>query len=76
MTQMDCDATRDFSETMSKNGTPTNPVHPQLEHMLTSGLFYAYFEMVVHDIPKENTAEYTKQLVTFYEAGWQKIMGF
>lgn len=76
MTQMDCDATRDFSEIMNQNGTPMNAVHPQLEHMLTSGMFYAYFEMVVHEIPRENTAEYIKQLVSFYEAGWQKIMGF
>lgn len=76
MTQMDREATRDFSDTMMKNGMPMNTVHPQLEHMLTSGMFYAYFEMVVHDIPKENTTEYIKQLVNFYEAGWERIMGF
>ncbi len=76
MIQMDRDATRDFSDTMNQNGMTMNVVHPQLEHMLTSGMFYAYFEMVVHDIPKENTAEYIRQLVTFYEAGWQRIMGF
>ncbi len=76
MSQMDCDATHDFYNTMNKNGIPMNAVHPQLEHMLTSGMFCAFFEMVVHDIPKENTAEYIRQLVHFYEAGWQKIMGF
>ncbi len=76
MTQMDCDATRDFSDTMQQNGIRTNTVHPQLEHILTSGMFYAYFELVVHEIPKENTGEYVRQLVSFYEAGWQKIMGF
>ena len=75
MTQMDCDATRNFSETMKQNGICINAVHPQLEHILTGGMFYAYFEMVVHEIPRENTAEYIKQLVSFYEAGWQKIMG-
>lgn len=76
MSQMDCDATRDFSNTMNQNGMEMNVVHPQLEHMLTSGMFYAFFEMVVHDIPKESTAEYIRQLVHFYEAGWQRIMGF
>lgn len=76
MTQMDCDATHNFSNVMEKNGVHLNTVHPQLEHMLTSGMFYAYFELVVHEVPKKNAAEYTKQLVDFYEAGWQRIMGF
>lgn len=76
MSQMDCDATRNFSDTMNQNGTPMNAVHPQLEHMLTSGMFYAFFEIVVHEIPKESAAEYIRQLIYFYEAGWQKIMGF
>ncbi len=76
MTQMDRDATRDFSETMTAYGMKPGIVHPQLAHMLTSGMFYAYFEMVVHEIPKENTGAYIEQLVSFYEAGWKKIMGF
>ncbi len=76
MSKMDCDATHDFSDAMNQSGTPMNAVHPQLEHMLTSGMFCAFFEMVVHDIPKENTQEYTRQLVQFYEAGWRRIMGF
>ncbi len=76
MIQMDCDATHDFSEVMNQNGMHMNTVHPQLEHMLTSGMFYAYFEIFVHEIPRENAAEYIKQLITFYEAGWKKIMGF
>lgn len=29
-------------------------VNPQLEHMLTSWMFSAYFEMVVHNVTKEN----------------------
>lgn len=76
MAQMDCDATRDFSDAMYQNGTPMNTVHPQLEHMLTSGMFYAFFEIVVHEIPKENAEAYIRQLIDFYEAGWKKIMGF
>lgn len=74
LAQMDCNATREFSDTMTACGVTMNPVHPQLEHLLTSGIFYAYFELVVHDIPRESAAEYVKQLMDFYEAGWQKIM--
>lgn len=76
MAQMDYEATHDFSKVMTENGISINAVHPQLEHILTSGMFYAYFELVVHDIPKESASYYIKQLVDFYEAGWKKIMGF
>ena len=76
MAQMDCEATREFTKVMNQNGTPMNIVHPQLEHMLTSGMFYAFFEIVVHEIPKENAEAYIRQLVDFYEAGWKKITGF
>lgn len=76
LAQMDMEATRDFSETMEKNGVHMNPVNLQLQHMLTSGMFSAYFEMVVHDIPEEDAKTYTDQLLDFYTAGWQKIMGF
>lgn len=75
MSQMDCDATQTFLKTMEDNGVPVRGVHPQLEHMLISGMFSAYFELVVHDIPKENAEEYVNQLSDFYTAGWQKIMG-
>ncbi len=76
MSQMNCESTRDFYNTMNHNGAPMNAVHPQLEHMLTSGMFYAFFEMVVHDISRDSAADYIRQLVYFYEAGWQRIMGF
>ncbi len=76
LTQMDFDATHNFSVAMDESGIPMNAVHPQLSQILISGMFYAYFELVVRDIPKECAAEYIKQLIMFYEAGWKKIMGY
>ena len=46
-----------------------------LEHMLISGMFSGFFEIVVHDMPQEQAAEYIKELREFYTAGWTKIMG-
>ena len=34
-----------------------------------------FFEIVVHDMPQEQAAEYIKELREFYTAGWTKIMG-
>ena len=48
----------------------------QLEYMLVSGMFAAFFELIIHDVPYENAKQYVQDLRMFYTAGWQKIMGF
>lgn len=76
MVEIEVGATRKFAANLEKLGYPKYTVDPQLEHMLCSGLFSAYFEMVVHDMPYEKAKEYVHDLRAFYTAGWQKIMGF
>ncbi|MFQ9148077.1 MAG: hypothetical protein ACLR5G_07375 [Eubacteriales bacterium] len=49
---------------------------PTLEHILVSGMFSAFFEMIIHDVPYERASEYLKKLRAFYTAGWKEIMGF
>ena len=44
--------------------------------MLVSGMFAAFFELIIHDVPYENAKQYVQDLRMFYTAGWQKIMGF
>ncbi len=76
LAKMDIDATHDFSLTMKQYGISLETINPQLEHMLISGMFSAYFEIVIHDIPRENVDKYISQLLDFYVAGWKEIMGF
>ena len=73
--EIEVNATHDFASNLKKLGYPEYNVDPQLEHMLCSGLFSAYFELVIHDIPYEKAGEYVRNLRNFYTAGWQKIMG-
>ena len=49
---------------------------PTREHILVSGMFAAFFEMIIHDVPYERASEYLKKLRAFYTAGWKEIMGF
>ena len=76
MVKIEVDATHRFDETMEKLGYPKYTVDPTLEHMLVSGLFSAFFEVIIHDVPYENALKYLEELRDFYTAGWQKIMGF
>ena len=56
-------------------GYPIKEIDLQLEHMLASGMFGAFFETIIHDMPKKQAVHYVKELKEFYMAGWQKIMG-
>ena len=76
MVEIEVNATHKFAKILEKLGYPKYDVDPQLEHMLCSGLFSAYFELVIHDMPYEKAKEYVHNLRKFYIAGWQKIMGF
>ena len=76
MVQIEVDATHAFAGVMEKMGYPKYTVDPVLEHMLVSGLFSAFFEVIIHDIPYENAVKYLHELRDFHTAGWQKIMGF
>lgn len=43
--------------------------------MISSALFNGMFEVVAHDLPKEDAATYIKQLQAFFNAGWDRILG-
>ncbi len=76
MVEIEVSATHRFAKSLEKLGFAEYTVDPQLEHMLCSGLFSAYFELVIHDMPYEKAKEYVHNLREFYTAGWKKIMGF
>lgn len=76
MANMDVQATHDFADNINQLGTDIKKINPVLEHILTSGMFTGFFELIVHDVSKEEADEYIKQLLDFYTAGWEKIMGF
>ena len=75
MVEIETQATREFVKVMEAAGAPEYKVDPYLEHMLFSGLFSAFFEIIVHDMPKEQALENVQELLAFYTAGWKKIMG-
>lgn len=75
MVEIEVNATNDFIAVLRRLGQEVSDIDPQLEHILASGMFTAFFEMVIHDMPKEQAVEYVKELRNFHTAGWAKIMG-
>lgn len=75
MAEIEVDATHRFADVMKKAGYAKYAVDPILEHMLVSGLFSSFFEVIIHDIPCEKAYEYLKEPKEFYTADRHKIMG-
>lgn len=75
MVEIEVDATHRFYAVLKSLGYEPKPINSQLEHLLVSGQFTAFFEMVIHNMPKQQAVEFVKDLRAFYTAGWQQIMG-
>lgn len=76
MVEIEIDATHAFAKILKDLGSDEYKIDLQLEHILVSGMFSAFFELIIHDVPYENAKQYVQDLRMFYTAGWQKIMGF
>ena len=44
-------------------------------HIIASGMFNGLFEIVVHDMPREQAMRDVEQFRSFYTGGWLKLMG-
>ena len=75
MVEIEIDYTHRFMEVLGSLGHPVSGMDPQLEHILVSGMFSGYFEIIIHDMPKKQALRYVKELRRFYTAGWAEIMG-
>lgn len=75
MVEIEVNATHNFIAVLKGLGRDVKDIDPKLEHLLISGMFTAFFEMVVHDMPLDQARIYTKELRAFHMAGWREIMG-
>ncbi len=75
MVEIEVKATHDFQETLDVIGRPSPRIDPQLEHILITGMFNTYFELIIHEMPIERAEAYLSEMWDFYCAGWYKIMG-
>lgn len=76
MAHMNQEATARFRADANMAGSNLGELPPFVEHILTTGLFSMFFELVIHDIPREDADEYIEYLVRFYVAGYARVMGF
>ncbi|MGI6080571.1 MAG: TetR/AcrR family transcriptional regulator [Candidatus Avilachnospira sp.] len=75
MVEIEIKGTHDYLTVLEKLGRPAPPIDEHLEHVLITGMFNTFFELIIHEMPLEKAQYYLKEMRAFYTAGWMKIMG-
>lgn len=76
MCEVETKATYDFIKVMEADGRKINPIDPMLIHVLVSGMFGGFFELVIHRDKIKDAKGYLAQLRQFYTSGWSHLFGF
>ena len=75
MVEIEVKGTHDYQEVLKALSRPSPEIDPRLEHILITGMFGTFMELIIHEMPLEQALIYLKEMRVFYTAGWMKIMG-
>lgn len=75
MVEIETQGTHDYIAVLEALGRPSPPIDARLEHILITGMFNAFFELIIHEMPLAEAQHYLEEMRAFYTAGWMKIMG-
>ena len=75
MVGIEAEATHSYQKVLEELGRPSPQIDPTLEHILITGMFHTFFELIIHEMPLRNAENCVKEMRAFYTAGWMKIMG-
>lgn len=75
MVEIEVDQTFAFIDVLRSQGRDVPNMDRAVCHMIVSGMFTGIFELIKHDMKKENAKKYVSQFQDFYIAGWSKILG-
>ena len=75
MVEIEVDSTHAYQDVLRKLGRHSPDIDPRLEHILITGMFHTFFELIIHEMPLSDAENYLREMRAFYTAGWMKIMG-
>ena len=75
MVEVEVEYTLRYMDVLRRLGREVPELSQSLCHIIASGMFTGLFEIIVHDMPKEQALRDVEQFRTFYTGGWLKLMG-
>ena len=75
MVEVEVEYTLKYMEVLRRLGKDIPQLDQSLCHIIASGMFNGLFEIVIHDMPREQAFQDVTQFRSFYTAGWLELMG-
>lgn len=75
MVEIEVEYTLKYMDVLRRSGREVPELKKSLCHIIASGMFSGLFEIVVHDMPREQAQRDVEQFRQFYTGGWLKLMG-
>ena len=75
MIDVETQSTFRFIEVLRALGAEVREIRRDFAHMLSSAMFDGMFEVVSHDLSREDAFDYIRQLQRFFNAGWDCLLG-
>ena len=75
MVEVEVEYTLKYMEVLRRLGKDIPQLDQSLCHIIASGMFNGLFEIVIHDMPREQAFQDVAQFRSFYTAGWLELMG-
>ena len=75
MVEVEVEYTLQYMEVLRRLGRDIPELSRSLCHIIASGMFSGLFEIVVHDMPREQAQRDVEQFRQFYTGGWLTLMG-
>ena len=75
MVEAEVEYTQRYMEVLRRLGRDIPVLDKSLCHIIASGMFNGIFEIVGHDMPRDQAMRDVDQLRALYTAGWSKLMG-
>ena len=76
MIDVETESTFRFIDAVKGAGYEIADIRKDLAHMLASAMFInGMFEVVMHDLSREDARQYILKLQEFFNAGWDRLMG-
>lgn len=74
MVEIETEGTERYIHVLENLGRPAPQMDRDLEHILITGMFRTFFEMIIHRWPLEKSETYLQQMRAFYTAGWMRLL--
>lgn len=65
MVEIETKGTHGYLEVLERLGRPSPPIDERLEHILITGMFNTFFELIIHEMPLDEAEYYLKEMRAF-----------